>query len=501
MSTDAVGTRGYLEGLLAGHAHSPGAAASPKLARLSTLRAEAVERVGVLTVPSLRDEAWRFTNISALTKRSFHPPQAPTVLQVGDIERFHIDEATTRLVFVDGFYAPQLSSVGATDVAAGNLSAAVATHTSAVEAHLGRHAEFHDSLFPAINTAFLHDAALIVVPRETSVAIPVHVLFIATQPDIASHPRILLVAETGSVVTMVEDYVALHQGAYFSNSVVEVVVGASAKVEHIRVQRESAEAFHLGGCAVSLAHASRYHSVSVALGAKISRLDLDVLQTAEATQCSLDGLALIGERQLADTHTHIDHAKPHGTSRQLHKCIVDGAAHAVFSGKVMVRPGAQRTDSAQSSRNLLLTPKALVDTLPQLEIFADDVKCTHGATVGQLDGEQVFYLQSRGLAEAAARNLLTYAFGAEVIDRIPIPSLRLRLEQAVLERTTCQPGSTCPCRRSRPRVRPRAIPRLIRRAHSTSRGSAAIFRSLRFRLPANRWSISTTLRRARCRSR
>jgi Fe-S cluster assembly protein SufD len=308
-----------------------------------------------------------------------------------------------------------------------------------VEAHLGRHAEFHDSLFPAINTAFLHDAALIVVPRETSVAIPVHVLFIATQPDIASHPRILLVAETGSVVTMVEDYVALHQGAYFSNSVVEVVVGASAKVEHIRVQRESAEAFHLGGCAVSLAHASRYHSVSVALGAKISRLDLDVLQTAEATQCSLDGLALIGERQLADTHTHIDHAKPHGTSRQLHKCIVDGAAHAVFSGKVMVRPGAQRTDSAQSSRNLLLTPKALVDTLPQLEIFADDVKCTHGATVGQLDGEQVFYLQSRGLAEAAARNLLTYAFGAEVIDRIPIPSLRLRLEQAVLERTTCQP--------------------------------------------------------------
>jgi Fe-S cluster assembly protein SufD len=267
----------------------------------------------------------------------------------------------------------------------------------------------------------------------------VHLLFVASEADAASHPRILVVAESGSSVTLIEDHVALQEGCYFSNSVAEIAVGAHATVGHVRVQRDSEAAFHIASCAVSLADASRYRSVSVALGARLSRLDIDVRQTAEAAECMLDGLALIGGNQLADTHSRIDHLKPHGTSRQLHKCIVDGAAHAVFNGKVMVRPGAQKTDSAQSSRNLLLTKKAVVDTLPQLEILADDVKCTHGATVGQLDGEEVFYLRTRGLSEAAARDLLTYAFGAEVIDRIPVASLRRRLEQAVLERTARRP--------------------------------------------------------------
>ncbi|MEO6896234.1 MAG: Fe-S cluster assembly protein SufD, partial [Caldimonas sp.] len=243
-------------------------------------------------------------------------------------------------------------------------------------------------------------------------------------------------AGAGSRLTLIEDYVALDPGAYFTNSVVEVALGANATVEHVRLQRESDQAFHIACCAVSLSEASRYHSVNVALGARISRVEIEVRQAAAGAECSLDGLALLGERQLADTHTFVDHAEPHGVSRQLHKAIVDGAAHAVFSGKVMVRPGAQQTDSAQSSRNLLLSAKARVDTLPQLEIFADDVKCTHGATVGQLDSEEVFYLRSRGLSEGVARNLLTYAFGAEVIDRIPVASLRRRLEQLVLERTT-----------------------------------------------------------------
>ena len=216
-------------------------------------------------------------------------------------------------------------------------------------------------------------------------------------------------------------------------------MATNAQVDHVRVQRESGQAFHIANCAVSLAHASRYHSVSVALGARISRYDLECAADGRGAECTIDGLALIGERQLADTHTCIDHAKPHGVSRQLHKCIVGGAAHAVFNGKIMVRAGAQRTDSAQSSRNLLLTAKAHVDTKPQLEIFADDVKCAHGATVGQLDSEELFYLQSRGLSDAAARNLLTYAFGAEIIDRIPVASLRRRLEQTVLEQTARQP--------------------------------------------------------------
>src|SRR5207237_10428365 len=208
------------------------------------------------------------------------------------------------------------------------------------------------------------------------------------------------------------DFVSLQEGAYFTNAVTEIAIADSASVSHVHVQREGRQAFHIANCAVALGHSSRYQSVSVALGARISRYSLDVEQTAEGAECAIDGLALITDSQLADTHTSIDHAHPHGISRQQHKCIVDGSAHAVFNGKIMVRHGAQLTNSSQSSRNLLLSAKARVDTKPQLEIFADDVKCAHGATVGQLDAEEVFYLRSRGLSELTARNLLTNPFGA-----------------------------------------------------------------------------------------
>jgi Fe-S cluster assembly protein SufD len=432
---EVAGNR-YLESLLEGRPQAPAAFAAPALAWLGRLRADAVERVGALTLPTTRDEEWRFTDISPLTRMSFQPVRAASALRAADIERLRIAEAATRLVFVDGVYAPQLSSVARdAGVVVTDLAAALATHAAAIEPHLGRHAAFHDNAFAALNTAFLHDGAAIIVPRGASLATPLHLLFIATQKEAASHPRCLLVAESGSALTLVEDYVALQEDAYLTNAVTEIALAEGARVDHIRVQRESAQAFHIANCAVSLAHASRYRSVSVALGARLSRYNLNVLHAAEGAECTIDGLALIGERQLADTHSCIDHAKPHGTSRQLHKCIAGGAAHAVFNGKIMVRAGAQHTDSSQSSRNLLLTGKAHVDTKPQLEIFADDVKCAHGATVGQLDSEAVFYLKSRGLSEVAARNLLTYAFGAEVIDRIPVASLRQRLEQTVLEQT------------------------------------------------------------------
>jgi Fe-S cluster assembly protein SufD len=429
--------------LLAGAAKSPPALEQPKLAPLKALRAEAVERLGALKLPTSDDEAWRFTGISALAEQSFHRPAAAAAVRRADIERFAIEEAAIRLVFVDGIHVPELSSGG--DVLAGegvligNLAAMPSLDAATVAAHLGRHAAFQDHLFAALNLAFLRDAAVVVVPRGLALAAPVHLLFVAAEPGAACHPRVLVVAAAGSEVSVIEDYVALHGEAGFTNPVAEIVVAAGAEVEHVRVQRESGAAFHIASCAVSLAAASRYRSVSVALGARLSRLDLTVRQTAEGAECTLDGLALIGASKLAVTHSVVDHQRPHGTSRQLHKCIVDGAAHAVFNGKVMVRPGAQKTDSAQSSRNLLLTGKAVVDTLPQLEIFADDVKCAHGATVGQLDAEEIFYLRSRGLSEAAAKNLLTYAFGAEVIDRIGVASLRLSLEQTVLERTERQP--------------------------------------------------------------
>ena len=435
---NAASTTGYLDSLLQGQPP-----ASP-LTWLNQLRANAVDRVGALTVPTTRDEDWRFTDISPLTKLSFQPVQNAAQLAPATVEQWAIPEAAARMVFVDGIYAPQ-HSFNLAGLTLENLAAGAIRHDAAVQAHLGRHAGFERDAFTALNTAFLHDGALIVVPRELALEAPVHLLFIATRKHAASYPRCLLIAESGSAVTVVEDFVALQDEAYFTNAVTEMALAGNARVDHVRVQRDSAEAFHFANCAVSLAHASRYHSVSVALGARISRHNLGVRLAAEGAECSIDALALIGGQQLADTHTLIDHAMPQGVSRQLHKCIVDGAAHAVFNGNIMVRADAQRTDSSQSSRNLLLSGKARVDTKPQLEIFADDVKCAHGATVGQLDVDEVFYLKSRGLSDTAARNLLTYAFGAEVIERIPVASLRHRLEQAVLAQTqTAAPGAARP---------------------------------------------------------
>jgi Fe-S cluster assembly protein SufD len=422
----------FLAGLLAGRPDLPAAPAW-----LGRLRAAAVDRVGALTVPTTRDEEWRFTDISPLFEGSFQPVHTRFALQATDIERFFLEEASTRLVFVDGVHAPEMSSPAAErGMVLASLAAPAPEHSAVIESNLGRHDDFRTSVFAALNTAFLHDGALVVVPRGARLAAPVHLLFVATQKDAVSYPRCLIVAEAGSEASIVEDFVTLQEGAYFTNAVAEIALADGASVNHIRVQRESGQAFHISSCSVSLGRGSLYQSVGVALGARISRVNLKVLQAGDGAECMIDGLALIGSSQLADTHTEIDHARPHGKSRQRHKCVVGGSAHAVFNGKIMVRAGAQQTDSSQSSRNLLLTGKAQVDTKPQLEIFADDVKCAHGATVGQLDAEEVFYLKSRGLTEAAARNLLTYAFGAEVIDRVPVASLRHRLAQTVLEQTT-----------------------------------------------------------------
>ncbi len=406
------------------------------LSWLNQLRAHAIDCVNTQKLPTRRDEEWRFTDISPLTHLPYQPSQSECNLQLHDIEHLTLKEAKNRLVFVDGHYSSNLSTIiDPTALVIGNLPEFVAAHASILESHLGQHVQFDNNVFAALNTAFLRDGALIIVPKNITIAEPIHLLFIATQNEVTSYPRCLVIGETGSNVTLIEDYVALQQTTYITNSVTEISLAANAHAKHIRIQRESTQAFHLANCAVSLAHASNYQSTSISLGSQISRYNLHVRLTDEAAECVIDGLTLISDRQLADTHTCIDHVKPNGTSRQQHKCIVDDAAHAVFNGKIIVRPHAQQTNSSQSSRNLLLSKTAQVDTKPQLEIFADDVKCAHGATVGQLDQEEIFYLESRGLSEKAARNLLTYAFGAEIISRIPVTSLRQQLEQAVLSQT------------------------------------------------------------------
>jgi Fe-S cluster assembly protein SufD len=424
----------WLASLLAGHASVP---AKPH-GWVNRLRGEALERANALTLPTVRQEDWRFTDLSPLYQLAFRAA-APASVPAGlGLEPVIVPEAAARLVFVDGQFVPALSAPGTDGVTVTTLGAAFDSYGDLVRSLLAQLAPFHDDPFRALNTAYLADGAAVFVPRNAAARSPVQLVFASTQSEVATHPRCLLVAGEGSELTVIEDYVGLHGGACCVNAVTEIAVGPNAHVRHVRRQQESRAAFHIATCAVRLERDASYRSVAVAAGARLSRYNLNVVQAGEGTSCQLDGLALIRERQLADTHSFVDHALPHGTSRQLHKCVVGGHAHAVFNGRIVVRPGAQRTDSAQESRNLLLSRRAHVDTKPQLEIFADDVKCSHGATVGQLEAEELFYLRSRGLSEPAARGLLTYGFAAEIVDRIPVASVVEALRRTVLHETQAE---------------------------------------------------------------
>jgi len=419
----------WLEGLLAGR---PAVQQKPH-AWLNELRAAALERANSLTLPTVRQEDWRFTDLSPFYELALKPAAPATVPAGLALEPVLAPEAGARLVFVDGQFIPALSSPATDGVLVTTLASGLETHAELVRSRLAQLAAFRDDAFCAINTAHLAAGALVVARPGAVAGTLVQLIFANTQAGVAVHPRCLIVAEPGSELTVLEDYIGLHADACAVNAVTEIAVGANARVRHVRRQRENGASFSLASCAVRLERDASFRSVSVALGARISRYNLSVTQVDEGVDCQLDGLALIHDRQLADTHSFIDHARPHGASRQLHKCIVGGYAHAVFNGRILVRHGAQGTNSAQQSRNLLLSRRAHVDTKPQLEIFADDVKCAHGATVGQLEAEELFYLRSRGLAEPAARGLLTYGFAAEIVDRIPVPSVVAALRRAVLQ--------------------------------------------------------------------
>ena len=422
----------YLESLLQGRE----AVADFGGAWMRALRMRAVERANELTVPTLRDEEWRFTDLSPLYKLSFAPAASTGVVEQSQLDALAIPEARTRLVFVDGHYSAKLSHVAGVDgVSVGNLADLSGADEAIVESHLAKLATFDKDAFAAVNTAFLRDGAVIHVGRDRLVSTPIHLLFVATRADSANYPRVLVIAESGSQCLVVEDYVTTVAGAYLTDAVSEFFVADNASISHVKLQREAQAAFHMATTAVKVSSSGRYATWTVAIGGRISRSNLFITQAGEGTDFSVDGLAVIGGRQLADMHSSIDHAHAHGRSRQVHKTVVGGGAHAVFNGKILVRKGAQQTDSGQQSRNLLISGKARVDTKPQLEIFADDVKCAHGATVGQIEADELFYLKSRGLSETAARNLLTYAFAAQIIERIPVKSIVEKLEKTILEQT------------------------------------------------------------------
>ncbi len=425
---------GYLEALLA----TRPTAAVP--AALSALRAKGAEQVHKLPLPTGRDEEWRFTDLAPLLRLSFTAAAAAPTLGLSDIQSWLLPEAAaSRLVFVNGAFAAELS---ARSLPAGvqmcTLAEALADPALAerVAKQLGDQNGKDQNVFAALNDALCTDGALLLIERNQIVDAPLHLLFI-NAPQAAAHvaaSRCLVIAERGSQATVIEDHVSLGEGAYLNNAVSEFVLGEGAQVTHAKLQREAAGAFHIASTDATLARDAQYLSASITLGARLSRHDVRVRLAGEGAHCTVNGLNLLSGRQLGDTHSLIDHAMPHCTSEQLHKCIVDDNAHAVFNGKVRVRHDAQKTDSRQSSRNLLLSEKARVDTKPELQIDADDVKCAHGATVGQLDMDEVFYLQSRGLSQSASRSLLTFAFAAEIIDQLPVASLHDSLRQWVIER-------------------------------------------------------------------
>ena len=408
---------------------------------LSALRRSAIERFALTGFPTSRDEEWRFTPIAPIAKAAWRRSSgsAHNVVRE-DLTPFVFGHPEwTTLVFVDGTYSEALSSTTAVGqgVRVGSLSDAFNSDSPILERHLARHAPIESSPFTALSTAFMRDGSFLHVPRNVELPRPVHMVFVSTSKaaGAVTHPRNLLVVEAGARASVIESYVTLAEGAsYWTNAVTEVVAGANSWIEHTRIQRESERAYHIGLTHVEQERDSHYRSFSLAMGGALARHNLTVRLNGENVETLMYGLYLTRGQQVVDNHTAIHHDQPNCRSWEVYKGVLDGHSRAVFNGKVFVKPEAQKTDAKQTNRNLLLSDEAKVNTKPQLEIFADDVKCTHGATVGRLDDLALFYARSRGLPSAIAQLLLTYAFAAEVTSEVALQPVREELERLVRER-------------------------------------------------------------------
>ncbi len=399
---------------------------------LRALRGEAMARFHELGFPTTKLEQWKFTSLAPLTRIAFRLPE-PGAAGAGAIDPSPWDfPAAARMVFVNGAYRPELSFAESLPpgVRAGSLREALAEHPESLEPHLARLAPFRENALAALNTAFLEEGAFVQLPAGARVERPIHLLFLSAAPGAptVSSPRNLILAGPGSEATIVETYAGAEGDVYFTNAVTEVAAGDGSVLRHAKIQAESANAFHVGSLCASQERDSVVRSLVASTGAALARNDVAVRFAAPGAECQLDGLFTGWGSQHVDNHTIIDHASPHCTSRELYKGILGGRARGVFHGKIVVRPDAQKTDAIQTNKNLLLSREALVDSTPALEIHADDVKCKHGSTIGQLDEGSLFYLRSRGIGEREARGILTYAFAAEVTGRIPVAPIRERLE-------------------------------------------------------------------------
>ena len=399
---------------------------------LSAERRQAIEHFAATGFPTRRDEDWHFTSVAGIADTDWTPLRDPSgQVQLDDLTPFLLGLDGPRLVFVNGRYAPALSFQGA-------LARDLATHwhEAVAEDALTRVATPTRDAFTALNNAFMVDGAIVHVPKGAVAEKPIHILYV-TDSEAAkgvTHPRTLIVLERHAAATVIESYVALGDATYFTNAVSEVLVADGARLDHYRIERESERAYHVGTTEVRQGRDSRYHSFSFATGGALARVNLYTVLGGEGGEALMNGLYMLDGTQHIDHQTRIEHASPNCASREVYKGIMDDASHGVFNGKVYVRPEAQKTDGKQTNNNVLLSETAQADTKPQLEIFADDVKCTHGATVGRLDDVALFYLRSRGIGIEQARTLLTYAFAADVLERIDQPEVRQALEALTLER-------------------------------------------------------------------
>ncbi|HEU4341028.1 MAG TPA: Fe-S cluster assembly protein SufD [Candidatus Binatia bacterium] len=409
--------------------------ASPWLKELRSAGARSFEEVGF---PSTKREDWKYTNVDPITSVRFERTNGKT-RRVEPEKIFSAalaDAADNRLVFINGRFCSELSwlRATATEMQVASLAQVIAEEGSVVESYLGRYASHQEEGFVALNTAFLEDGAFVLMPRGRIVDDPVYLIFVSLEADrpIVSYPRNLLVFEEGSQARIVESYVALGANSHFNDAVTEIVGEQDTVIDYYRLQREGDRGFHVGRVAAQLARNCNFAAHTITLGGALVRNDLTAVVDGEGAQCALNGLYLVDGDQHVDNYTRIDHVKPHGTSVELYKGILGGSGRGVFNGKIMVHKDAQKTDARQANKNLLLSANAVVNTKPQLEIYADDVKCSHGSTIGQLDRDALFYLRSRGLDVESARRLLSYAFASDVVGRVKIPPMRARLDDYLL---------------------------------------------------------------------
>jgi Fe-S cluster assembly protein SufD len=404
------------------------------------VRKKALARFVEQGFPTRRDEDWKYTNVGPIQKSVFQLPDK----ELNGVAHEQLDAFLFRdllchkLVFVNGHYSQALTSLGTLPdgVSVDSLAQTLRNRPDALRLYLGQCATTEKYGFVALNTAFLSDGAYVHVPTDIIVPAPIHVLFVSTgdSDETLVQPRNLIVVEKNSQVTIIESYVSLTETRHLTNAVTEIVAHENCAIEHYKVGQESLKAFHIGGLYVQQKANSRFTSHNITLGGALVRNNIQESLGAEGGECVLNGLYLATGRQHVDNHTDIDHAQPHCTSREFYKGVLDGRAHAVFNGRIIVRQDAQHTDAQQENKNLLLSRGAEVDTKPQLEIYADDVKCAHGATVGQLDENAIYYLRSRGISEEDARSVLTYAFADDVLRRIGIHPIRTYVEEKLATR-------------------------------------------------------------------